>query len=117
MPKADGLRRKIVNGVGDTTTLHGSFEPYRCTRDRCEGYVQAGARSVFVRFPDGCPPPARASQVTIRARAARDLGSAAYRALGCPCTRRATIEGCGERSRVPAIVTVVAASSMRARSS
>jgi len=78
---ADPVRS--VNADG-TTTLQGTFEPYQCDRMSCEGYVQAGARSVFVRFPDGCPPPARASQVTIRARAARDLGSAAYRALGCP---------------------------------
>jgi len=80
-----GLFANPVQGVNadGTTTLRGSFEPYRCTRDRCEGYVQPGARSVFVRFPEGCPPPARASQVTLRARPARDLGSAAYRAVGC----------------------------------
>ena len=59
-----GLFANPVQGVNadGTTTLHGSFEPYRCTRDRCEGYVQAGACSVFVRFPDGCPPPARATR-------------------------------------------------------
>jgi hypothetical protein len=73
---------KSVNGDG-TTTLQGTFEPYVCGAGSCEGYVQAGARSVFVRFPNGCPEPARASRVTVIGRAAPDLGSGAYRATGC----------------------------------
>lgn len=66
-----------------TTTLQGSFEPYACGNGSCEGYVQAGARSVFVRFPNSCPPPVRAAQITVIARPAPDLGNGAYRATGC----------------------------------
>ena len=73
---------KSTNSDG-TTTLQGSFEPYQCGNGSCEGYVQAGARSVFVRFPDSCPVPARASQITVIARLAPDLGNGAYRATGC----------------------------------
>ena len=77
---ADPVRS--VNGNG-TSTLHGSFQPYECDAARCAGYLQAGARSVFVQFPGGCPPPARGSDLTITARPAPDLGSAAYRAIAC----------------------------------
>lgn len=73
---------KSTNTDG-TTTLQGSFEPYQCGTGSCEGYVQAGARSVFVRFPSSCPVPARGSQVTVIGRPAPDLGNAAYRATGC----------------------------------
>lgn len=73
---------KSTNSDG-TTTLQGSFEPYQCGTGSCEGYVQAGARSVFVRFPNRCPEPARASTVTVIARPAPDLGKGAYRATGC----------------------------------
>ncbi|HEX6537699.1 MAG TPA: hypothetical protein VF155_00780 [Candidatus Dormibacteraeota bacterium] len=71
-----------VNGDG-TTTLQGEFEPYQCGSGHCEGYIQAGARSVFVRFPDSCPAPARAAQITVRGRPAPDLGTGAYRAESC----------------------------------
>ena len=73
---------KSTNSDG-TTTLQGSFEPYQCGTGSCEGYVQAGARSVFVRFPNRCPEPNRASTVTVIARPAPDLGTGAYRATGC----------------------------------
>jgi hypothetical protein len=83
-----GLTGLVANPVrsvsaGGVATLSGSFEPYQCTRALCEGYVQAGARSVFVRFPAGCPPAARGAEVTVRARPAPDLGKASYRALVC----------------------------------
>jgi hypothetical protein len=73
---------RSVNGNG-TSTLHGAFQPYECDAARCTGYVQAGARSVFVQFPNGCPPPARGSDVTVTARPAPDLGKGSYRAVAC----------------------------------
>jgi hypothetical protein len=73
---------RSVNADG-TTTLSGTFEPYQCSDAACDGYVQAGARSVFVRFPDNCRPPVRGSIVTLSARPAPDLGSGSYRATGC----------------------------------
>lgn len=73
---------KSVNGDG-TTTLQGEFEPYQCGSGHCDGYIQAGARSVFVQFPDSCPAPARASQITVRGKPAPDLGTGAYRAESC----------------------------------
>ena len=73
---------KSVNADG-TTTLQGTFEPYQCGNGSCEGYVQAGARSVFVRFPDACPTPQRGSEVSVTGRAAPDLGKGSYRATGC----------------------------------
>jgi hypothetical protein len=80
-----GLFANPVRGVNadGTSTLAGTFEPYRCDRSSCDGYVQAGARSVFVRFPHGCPAPARGTQVTVTARPAPDLGSGSYRATAC----------------------------------
>ena len=80
-----GLFANPVKGTNSdgTTTLQGTFEPYQCGSGSCEGYVQAGARSVFVRFPNSCAVPARASQITVIARPAPDLGSGAYRATGC----------------------------------
>ena len=73
---------KSVNADG-TTTLQGTFEPYQCASTSCNGYVQAGARSVFVQFPRGCAGPARGANVTVTARPAPDLGNASYRAAGC----------------------------------
>lgn len=66
-----------------TTTLVGTFEPYQCDASACSGYVQAGARSVYVQFPEACPPPARGTQITVEARPAPDLGSGSYRATRC----------------------------------
>ena len=73
---------KSANSDG-TTTLQGSWEPYTCGNGSCEGYVQAGARSVFVRFPNNCPIPVRESQIVVTGRLAPDLGNASYRATGC----------------------------------
>jgi hypothetical protein len=73
---------RSVNGDG-TSTLHGSFQPYECNAAHCDGYIQAGARSVFVQFPSGCPPPVRGSDLTVTARPAPDLGKASYRAVAC----------------------------------
>ena len=74
---------RSVNADG-TSTLQGTFEPYQCGGvAACTGYIQAGARSVFVQFPSSCPAPARAALITVVARPAPDLGSASYRATGC----------------------------------
>ena len=77
---ADPVKSHNADG---TTTLQGSFEPYKCSTSSCNGYVQAGARSVFVQFPSGCPEPARASTITVMARPAPDLGKGSYRATAC----------------------------------
>lgn len=73
---------KSVNADG-TTTLSGTFEPYVCSTTACDGYISAGARSVFVVFPHGCTPPARGSDITVNGKSAPDLGSASYRATAC----------------------------------
>jgi hypothetical protein len=73
---------KSVNSDG-TTTLSGSFEPYQCDATNCDGYIQAGARSVFIVFPRGCTPPARAATITVSGKPAPDLGNASYRATAC----------------------------------
>ena len=73
---------KSVNANG-VTTLSGTFEPYICGGVDCDGYISAGARSVFVVFPRGCVPPARGADITVNGKAAPDLGSASYRATAC----------------------------------
>ncbi len=70
----------VSNGI---TTLTGSFEPYTCNSTSCDGYISAGARSVFVVFPHGCAPPVRGATITVKGRAAPDLGNASYRATAC----------------------------------
>jgi hypothetical protein len=81
-----GLFANPVKGVNPdgTTTLSGSFEPYQCTSAACDGYIQAGARSVFVVFPHDCAPPVRGTTITVIGRPAADLGSGSYRATACP---------------------------------
>jgi hypothetical protein len=87
---AVGLRGLGGNPVRGTdaagvTTISGSWEPYSCDGSACQGYVQDGGRSVFVRFPH-CPSsgyPARNQQLTLRARRDPALGTAAYDALSC----------------------------------
>jgi hypothetical protein len=71
-----------VNSNG-TTTLTGTFEPYVCTSTSCDGYISAGARSVFVVFPHGCAPPTRGATITVNGKSAPDLGNASYRATAC----------------------------------
>jgi hypothetical protein len=71
-----------VNSNG-TTTLTGTFEPYVCTSTSCDGYISAGARSVFVVFPHGCAPPVRGATITVDGKSAPDLGNASYRATAC----------------------------------
>jgi hypothetical protein len=80
-----GLFANPVKSVGPdgSTTLSGSFEPYQCGSTSCDGYISAGARSVFIVFPRGCTPPARGSIVTVTGKAAPDLGNASYRATAC----------------------------------
>jgi hypothetical protein len=64
-------------------TLHGTWEPYSCDAHACQGYVQAGARSVFVVLPTGCPQPHRAAEITVTGRLEASLGSGSYRATAC----------------------------------
>ena len=73
---------RSVNSDG-TATLSGSFEPYVCNHTTCDGYISAGARSVFVVFPRGCAPPGRDATITVTGRLAPALGNAAYRATAC----------------------------------
>lgn len=80
-----GLTGNPVRSVAadGSATLSGSFEPVACVTGCAQGYLQAGARSVFVRFPDGCPAPAREQALTVPGRAAPDLGKSSYRAVSC----------------------------------
>jgi hypothetical protein len=73
---------KSTNADG-TATLSGSFEPYTCNSTSCDGYISAGARSVFIVFPAGCTPPARDATITVTGKPAPSLGNAAYRATAC----------------------------------
>lgn len=78
------LRSPVASVAGDgTAVLHGTWEPYSCTANACDGYVQEGARSVFVVLQPRCPHPLRASDITVRGRPDRTLGSGSYRATGC----------------------------------
>ncbi len=80
-----GLAASPIQSVGadGTATLHGTWEPYSCDAHACQGYVQAGARSVFIVLPNGCPPPQRAADITIKGRPDASLGKGSYRATGC----------------------------------
>jgi len=75
----DPVRSTAADG---TAVLAGSFAPVTCS-GCTQGYIQDGARSVFVLLPAGCPAPAGDSHVEVRARPAPDLGKHAYRALTC----------------------------------
>jgi len=65
------------------TTISGSFAPVACSAGCVQGYVQAGARSVFVRLPSGCPQPPTDRSITVSGRPDATLGSGAYVATGC----------------------------------
>ncbi|MHB8489156.1 MAG: hypothetical protein ACYDCS_07955 [Candidatus Dormibacteria bacterium] len=80
-----GLFANPVRSVSadGTATLSGSFEPYQCDPTACDGYISAGARSVFVVFPRGCTPPARDATITVVGKPAPHLGNASYRATTC----------------------------------
>jgi hypothetical protein len=80
-----GLTASPIQSVAadGTATLHGTWEPYSCDAHACQGYVQAGARSVFIVLPDSCPHPLRASDITVKARPDASLGSGSYRATTC----------------------------------
>jgi hypothetical protein len=84
-----GIRGLLGNPVRSTAAdgtavLVGSFEPLACAGCSAQGYVQDGARSVFVRLPAGCPEPAREARVEVHARPAPDLGKHAFLAVSCP---------------------------------
>ncbi|HYA00304.1 MAG TPA: hypothetical protein VEK76_08130 [Candidatus Binatia bacterium] len=83
-----GVRGLLANpivsvGANGVTTISGSFAPVSCSAGCVQGYVQAGARSVFVRFPNGCAAPASEQQVTVTGRRDRSLGTDAYLTTGC----------------------------------
>ena len=77
----DPVRSTAADG---TSVLAGSFVPFACSGCGVQGYIQDGARSVFVRLPDRCSAPSRDSHVEVSARPAPQLGKHAYRALSCP---------------------------------
>ena len=72
----------VATAPDGTVTLQGSWAQYQCCP--AEGYVQAGARSVFVILAQGCPQPAREQQVTLHGRLDQSQGKQTYRALDCP---------------------------------
>jgi len=75
----------VVSVAPDGTAgISGSWEPFECPSGCVQGYVQAGARSVFVRLPAGCAAPAREQQVRLRGQPAPSLGKGSYIAVGCP---------------------------------
>ena len=83
-----GIRGLTLNPIVSTdasgvTTISGSFQPYGCGNNCNQGYVQAGARSVFVIFPSSCPQPPRDASVTVRGRLDSSQGSGSYRLIGC----------------------------------
>jgi len=87
-----GIRGLLGNPVvatapDGTVTLRGTWEPVECSTGCVQGYVQAGARSVFVRLPHDCAAPAREAQVTLHGRPDHGLGDNAYAAEGCAATR------------------------------
>ncbi len=77
----DPVRSTAADG---TSLLAGSFTPLGCAGCSAQGYVQDGARSVFVRLPAGCPEPGRDAHVEVHARPAPELGKHAYLAVTCP---------------------------------
>lgn len=78
------LASPIVSVAPDgTATLQGTWEPYSCDAGLCQGYVQAGSRSVFVVLGASCPRPQRAAEITVAGRPDPRLGSGSYRAVGC----------------------------------
>jgi hypothetical protein len=82
-----GVRGLLGNPVRSTAAdgtavLAGSFAPVTCS-GCVQGYIQDGARSVFVLLPAGCPSPGHDVHVEVSARPAPDLGRHAYRALAC----------------------------------
>jgi len=74
---------RSVAGDG-TATLSGTYQSVSCDSGCRQGYLQAGARSVFVRLPAGCAAPSSGSDVTVHARLDAALGKRAYLALDCP---------------------------------
>ncbi len=78
---ASPIQSVAANG---TATLAGVWEPYSCDAHLCQGYVQAGSRSVFVVLPTRCSHPQRGTAVTLTGRLDASLGNGSYRATSCP---------------------------------
>jgi len=79
----DPVRSTAADG---TAILSGTYQPVSCDSGCIQGYVQAGARSVFVELPRGCPAPQRDQQITVAAKPDTSLGKHAYLAIACPTT-------------------------------
>ncbi len=78
------LASPIVSLAADgTATLRGTWEPYTCDAHLCQGYVQAGGRSVFIVLEGACPHPQRAQQITVAGRPDPRLGTGSYLATSC----------------------------------
>ncbi len=77
----------VATSPSGLTTIAGSFQPVSCpagSPPRClQGYVQAGARSVFVVFPSGCAAPAPGVNVRLTGRPDPQAGAQAYLATSC----------------------------------
>ena len=79
------LASPIVSVAADgTATLHGTWEPYTCDAHLCQGYIQAGSRSVFLVLSPAGPHPQRAGLITTAGRPHRTLRTGSYRAADCP---------------------------------
>lgn len=87
-----GVEGLVANPIVSTsptglTTIAGSFQPVTCPAGSpagcLQGYVQAGARSVFVVFPTGCAAPPAGAAVRLTARPDPGEGAQAYRATAC----------------------------------
>jgi hypothetical protein len=81
-----GLMGNPVQSVGPdgVATLSGAYQPVSCDGGCLQGYVQSGARSVFVRLPNACTRPLADERITVHARLDASLGKQAYQAIDCP---------------------------------
>jgi hypothetical protein len=77
----DPVRSVAADG---TATLSGGYQPVACDSGCHQGYVQSGARSVFVQLPNDCAQPQSGAEITVHARPDASLGKKAYLAVDCP---------------------------------
>jgi hypothetical protein len=85
----EGLAANPIVSVSPAglTTISGSFQPVTCPagspRGCAQGYVEAGARSVFLVLPLGCPDPAAGAAIRVTGRPDPRAGAQAYLATTC----------------------------------
>jgi len=72
----------VATAPDGTATLQGTWEPFACCP--AQGYVQDGARSVFVILGSGCAEPAREQRIALHGRLDQTQGKQTYRAVDCP---------------------------------